>query len=121
MAACDSLDISKLFDSLLMDTVENQQLADGSLKTTYFNIPHRSAPGLIEPFIFSSRPTAAQITVFNIRRLRPVRKEVRCEQVWDGKDYDYNVMATAVSIDIKVTNLAGDLTTFVGDIKANMC
>lgn len=117
MASFHTLDISTLFDSFLTDTVANHQLADGSLKTIYFNIPHRTAPGLIEPFIFSTRPTAAQITVSNIQRLRPVSKEVRHQQVWDGKDYDYNVMATSVSMDIKVTNLVGDLTFSIGNGK----
>lgn len=107
-------DISELFDSFLKDTIDNQQLADGSLKTTYFNIPHRSAPGLIEPFIFSTHPTAAQITVFNIRRLRSVSKEVRIQDVSDGEDYDYSVMATALSMDIKITNLVGELSYLVG-------
>lgn len=112
-----SSDISQLFDSFLKDTIDNHQLADGSLQTTYFNIPHRSAPRLIEPFYFGTHATSAQIAVSNVRRLRPVEKEVRRQQVWDDEDYDYNVMATAISMDIKVTNLTGDLYNLVGDIK----
>lgn len=110
-----SSEVSQLFDSFLKHTVEHQQLVDGSSQTTYFNIPHRSAPGLIEPFLFGTRATAEHITVSNIQRVSPVLKEVRRQHVSDGDDYDYTVMATTVGLDIKVTNLAGDLTTFVGD------
>lgn len=86
-----SSDISELFDSFLKNSIDSQQLADGSFQTTYFIIPHRSATGLIEPFIFGTRATAEQITVSNIRRLGPVLKEVRRQ-----RDGECNVMATCI-------------------------
>lgn len=106
-------DLTKLFDAFLKDVIDSQQLANGSYQTTYFNIPHRTAPGLIEPFIFGTRADSTQLTVSNVNRLRPVNKETRRQQVSDGDDFDYNVLATAISMDIKVRNLAGNLTDFV--------
>lgn len=108
-------DIAQLFDAFLTDVVDSQQLADGKYQTTYFNIPHRNAPGLIEPFIFGTHPNSTQLTISNVMRLRPVNKETRRQQVSDGEDFDYNVLATAVTMDIKVNNLAGNLTSFVGN------
>lgn len=106
-------DITELLEALLKDIIDSQQLADGSYQTTYFNIPHRRAPGLIEPFLFSTRANSEQLTVLNVKRLRPVQKEIRSQDVSDGEDFDYNILATAVTMDIEVRNLAGNLTDFV--------
>lgn len=107
--------ISEQFDKYLQEIVDSNQLVDGSYQTTYFNIPHRTAPGLIEPFLFASRATTEQLTVSNVKRLRPVEKETRRQQVWDGDDFDYSVLATGISMDVTVSNLHGNLTFFVGN------
>ncbi|KAG4068240.1 hypothetical protein HA402_007760 [Bradysia odoriphaga] len=114
IASTDS-DISTLFDTFLKDVVDSGQLADGSYQSTYFNIPHREAPGLIEPFLFGTRADSAQLTLLNVKRLRPVNKEIRRQYVSDGEDFEYSVLATAVTMDIQVRNLAGNLTNFVGN------